>query len=401
MVKQKKILKLKENFPNFNEYLENIERLYDLGQPRVKKIVDDFLKRQIKNIEAIELVDFIDSVALVVDFIPIKQNKTVSQIITGLGRLRKYQDKICVLDPFSGNGVFKTDNLEWELSDFMARDKKTGKSIKEKVKISCCKLLVYIIYKLNTETCQSILDFSDYAKKRKIKETQKSRNQFYEDMSVLKAICNIRISSNSGLQILDTLIYRVKITPTGKYTITINPDFVKGLKDAYVNFPIELIGLNSYKYRNEFLVGWKIMCYLMINKSVEKRISVKNLLCVTDLPETEMIKDRNFIRNIKLPFEEILDNLCLFVPDLELRFDDFKSFKEFEEGFINIKINNRELLKQFNKNKIPLKNGPSKKRENIKLCKRYLKNGKSVIEIAELLRVSKKTVNRYKKEIEK
>lgn len=324
----------------------------------------------------------------------VSQNAEMNGINSTLGNYQKTK-AFCVLQPFSKEGTVKTETLEYKITDYTY--------FKANISISTSKLFVYAVSKINFWNNKSQFSFTDYAETRRILKDQQNRNKIQNDLKVLKSISEIKYSSKKGNHlILDTMVYKAEYD-NGKITIEWNPEFAARLKDTYLLFPKSLMRLNGKEYNNTYILGWYIFTQLRINTADTLTRSVNKCLEQLSLPSKEKVRktNRRYQDRIIEPFEKAIDTLNQEVPELFIEFDRcYDSIDSFLESNIKIAFNDNEIAQKYaeikkKKIKKSIKCNKDKKDDNIKLCEKYMQEGKTKKEISKIMNVTVRTVERY------
>jgi len=393
--------------PNINkiknvlDYFDEIRPLFDelvnlrpFADIKTKKEIDNIFDSELCSIE--ELKQLIKKIDSKVKYMTIHQSKEMNTITNGFGNFNK---DTCIVEMYSDNGAVIANNLTYEISNF--------KWLKKEISISTSKLLVYSVNKLNFNNNISKFTFNEYADMRGIDRNQVNRNKLKQDLKILENMGRIKYESTHKKDndlILSTLVIEATYK-NGNVLIEFNPKFVEGLKNTYMYFPKSLMKLNGKEFKNVFLLGWYMFTQLRTNFTTTLTRSVKSCLEQLSLPKKEDITDRHYQKRIIEPFEKIIEVLGNEVPELYITFDrDYKNINEFLEAMIKIEFKNNTISQlyidqQRKKKSKSIKYNTENKEANIKLCKQYIKEGKTDKEISDLLKKDMRTIRRYKADI--
>lgn len=329
----------------------------------------------------------------------------------GNAMIHSFNKNLCVIDPYLGRVSYSypKHGIEYVINNF--------DNLKNKVSVSTSKLLIYAIQNINFDTNISKFTFTDYCNDRNIKNDTDNRNQLKKDLIILQSISNIAyINKKEDRQLLITFIHKNDYS-RGNITLKFDPDFTESLKNCYMYFPHSLLRLNGKENANTFMLGYYIFTQMRIPKkdcqinkeSINVKLSIKGIINYLTIPTFEAVRktDRMYQRRIIDPIDKIVNNLNDLVPELNIQFEaDYATTNEFEKGFIMATLNNKKITKKYlgideNRKKKSIKHNTDKKKTNINSTKQYLREGKKKEEIAKILNVSIKTMNRYIIEINK
>lgn len=387
----KAIKMVAEHFEEVEKIRKKLEQYESLADGKTKIKLEKMMKSKFTNIE--EFRKELEEIENDIKYIAINENKEVNQITNDMG---KFKEDTCIVDLFADQGTIKTDKLEYKIENFG--------NIKTYISISTSKLFIYAIYNLDYETNKSNFTFTDYAKFRGIARDKENREKIQKDLKVLKAISNITVEDKKKhYLLLDSLLYKGEYD-RGNISIEFNPEFTKGLKDTYMYFPKKLMKMNGKENKNVFLLGWYLFTLLRMNRN---KVSIKNCLNQTSLIKHNEVKDSKYKQLIIEPFDKIINTLSFEIDDIELNYESGEcptDINNFLEENIIISFKNNKIINLYQDNKTKklqksIKYNKSKKDENIKICKTYLKEGKSKNQIAKTLNKSVKTIERYIQEI--
>jgi hypothetical protein len=302
----------------------------------------------------------------------------------------------------SGQGVIKTDKIEYKIENFA--------NIKKFIRISTEKLLRYSIYRMNEKNFISRFTLSEYAKacKKNNSSIAKSikgdeKKGIIGDLQLLKMITNISYSNEKE----DIMEFLSIITDTsysnGKIKVEFSKKFARSLK-YYMFLPRQVFEIDDKKHPH----AYNLICYwyeqARINKKRKLHLKIESNLERITLPSKNEVKNWKYEEKIIKPFENTLDFLSSTFEVKATPEKDYANINDFLNGYINVEIENhnivifykkKKLIEEKKKLKNNIENKASRKNNTLKL----LKKGRTDKEIMEILKLSKWTIKRYIEEL--
>lgn len=330
---------------------------------------------------------------MIPNYFKLNQNNISNNINHTMNKSKMTNNNDQMIVDMMGTGVVKVGNLEYQIENFT--------KLKEYIGISTSKLFVYSILKM--EENESRFTLADYIEFRNLKDKKTQAKKIKFDLKILKLISNINfINKKKDTQILSSIIVYAEYK-RGKIIVKFNSDFAEMLKGTYMYVSENLIKLNDQKFPHTWALGYYIYEYARINKNCMFNLSIKSCLNRLTLPSYDFVNnsDREYTRRIIEPFENTIDTLMENINDLSIEYiNDNETIEDFFNNSVKININNWRLKHYYKE--IELENqrksidfNKNNKVENKRKALKLKDDGKTNTEIAEILKLTKRTIRNY------
>lgn len=252
------------------------------------------------------------------------------------------------------------------------------------------KLFTYTIGFLddNVSTFKAATFFKD----RQLPYDGKQIEMLKSNISLLESTSRVSYRDKSTISLIRIII--AAELDKGVVTVKFNPEFVKFIQDLYFWVPKPLFSTRDKLYPHAWSIGYEIYLQMMQNhRSGEFNLNIGRLIDISPFnPRIKLEKKKRLYE----PFKRNCEYLNQLIPSLNITVPEYT--RAFQNNSISIKITDKGLIESYNSNSIKnniIELRTDAKIDNIKRARQLKSEGFTIKKIAETLKVSTRTIDRY------